>query len=446
MSTLQSDVSKAFKAAALSQDDLLLLACSGGKDSMVLLHILLELGYRPAVAHVNFQLRGADSEADECFVGDFCAEKGLSFYSTRFQTEVEADEHKESIQMAARRLRYAWLFSLMDELGTKRLLTAHHERDQAETMLLNLMRGTGPQGLQGMLVDDGRLMRPMLRSSYEEIDRLAKAQEIQFREDRSNASTKYKRNFIRHTLLTPWEEAYPGTVRQFSRSSEIMEEVNEFLQTQFEEVAKKYVQIIKGETQISFSIKEHLSARLLLRHILKSFEMEDQAAFILETVGRPGAIFSSPSHVLLADRDWWLVKAKEGKVKKAKQLIPLLAERETSRSFHFGDYRFELSTIIQQGIWPGNSSSILLKKSLLEEGCYFRVWQEGDRMQPFGMKGKKKLSDVFIDAKIDLFQKANWPLFCDAKGEILWVAGIRSAEGLRIDSLDQADFDLTLLP
>jgi len=209
MNALHSNVSAVLQEASLQQGDLLILACSGGKDSMVLAHVLVDLGYRPTVAHVNFKLRGADSEADEAFVRDFCAEKELPFYSTQFQTESEASQHKESIQMAARRLRYAWLFSLMDELGAKRLITAHHERDQAETMLLNLMRGTGPQGLQGMLVDDGRLMRPMLRSSYEEIDRLAKSKEMKFREDKSNPCIKYKRNFIRHTLLTPWEEAYP---------------------------------------------------------------------------------------------------------------------------------------------------------------------------------------------------------------------------------------------
>lgn len=435
----------ALQEASLQKEDLLILACSGGKDSMVLLHVLLDLGFLPAVAHVNFKLRGADSEADEAFVRDFCAEKNLPFYSTQFQTESEASQNKESIQMAARRLRYAWLFSLMDELGARRLITAHHERDQAETMLLNLMRGTGPQGLQGMLEDDGRLMRPMLRSAYEDIDNLATSQQIAFREDRSNASVKYKRNFIRHTLLTPWEEAYPGTVRQFSRSSEIMQEVNVFLNQQFEEVIKDFVSIDESEICISFSIKTHPSARLLMRHILKPFDLEDQAPFVLEAIGRPGAIFKSPSHLLLADRDYWLVKSREeinqfGSI----ELLPL-DSWEMSRRFNFGTFEFELSRLSDE-TWPSNSERILLSQNIINQGCYFRQWQEGDRMQPFGMKGQKKLSDLFIDAKVDVFQKTQWPVLCQAEGTILWVAGIRSSELLRLEKIEQAKFSLTLNP
>jgi len=412
---------------------------------MVLAHVLVDLGYRPTMAHVNFQLRGADSEADEAFVRDFCAEKELPFYSTQFQTESEASQHKESIQMAARRLRYAWLFSLMDELGAKRLLTAHHERDQAETLLLNLMRGTGPQGLQGMLVDDGRLMRPMLRSSYEEIDRLAMQESITFREDKSNASIKYKRNFIRHTLLTPWEDAYPGTVRQFSRSSEIMQEVNVFLNHQFEQVVKEYVLEESSEIRINFSIKTHPSARLLMRYILKPFALEDQAPFVLETEGRPGAIFKSATHLLLADRDYWLIKIRDEPKGASNLELPLLAHDEESKQFVFGEFEFELS--LHSGKkWPSNANTILLTQDTIDAGCYFRHWQEGDRMQPFGMSGKKKLSDLFIDAKVDLFQKEKWPILCDIDGNILWVTGIRSGEGLRLEKLEQAKYSLTYHP
>lgn len=445
MSTLHTEVSNALEGASLQKNDAFILACSGGKDSMVLLHVLLELGYKPIVAHVNFQLRGEDSRMDEAFVGDFCAENNLEFHSTQFQTESEATENKESIQMAARRLRYAWLFSLLEELNAQRLLTAHHERDQAETLLLNLMRGTGPQGLQGMVVDDGRLMRPMLRCAYEEIAQYANAKPVAFREDRSNASVKYKRNFIRHTLLSPWEEAYPGTVRQFSRSSEIMQEVNVFLQDQFNQVQQEFVQEKGEETHISFSIKTHTSARLLMRHILKPFALEDQAAFVLETEGRPGAIFKSPSHVLLADRTAWIVRQREPSNKSAEQFTLQIEEDKNSRSFSFGSFDFELKRESPQS-WPSNANTILLANHFIDEGCYFRLWQEGDRMQPFGMKGQKKLSDLFIDAKIDRFQKGQWPILCAANGTILWVPGIRSAEQLRLNKLADAAFALEVHP
>ncbi len=465
MVILQKHIHEVMQARDLQEHDPLLVACSGGKDSMVLLHVLLALHYRPAVAHVNFQLRGKDSEGDESFVRDFCAEKKLALFSTRFDTQKEAEKEGESIQMAARRLRYSWLFLLMEEHGFKRVLTAHHERDQAETLLLNLMRGTGPLGLQGMVVDDGRLFRPMLRMEYPSIAEYAENFQIPFREDVSNAETKYKRNFIRHFLLKPWEQRYPGTIRQISKSSEWMEEANAFMLAQLDKEVQPFVQHQKNTLHIDYGIADHPSANLLMRHILKAYGLAEQASFILQEHSRPGAIFSSKTHELLADRGSWIIRTMDHRPLtmdhgQGELVVPVchpeqaneLSDFEESssrvegpgRTISIGSYNFILRSTLPGEPLPKTNNAILLSDELLQSGLYFRHWQEGDKMKPFGMKGNKKLSDILVDAGIDRFTKASIPVLCDKKGNILWLAGVRSSELLRLKDVSEAAWVLEI--
>ncbi|HCS20417.1 MAG TPA: tRNA lysidine(34) synthetase TilS, partial [Bacteroidetes bacterium] len=403
------------------------------------------LNYRPAVAHVNFQLRGKDSEGDETFVRDFCAEKSLRFFSTRFDTQKEAEKEGESIQMAARRLRYSWLFALMDEHGFKRVITAHHDRDQAETLLLNLMRGTGPLGLQGMVVDDGRLFRPMLRMEYPSIVKYAKQFQVAHREDISNAETKYKRNFIRHFLVKPWEERYPGTIRQISKSSEWMEEANAFMFAQLDKEARPFIHRKKDRVFIDYQLANHPSANLLMRHILKEYGLAEQAAFILPEHSRPGAIFSSKTHALLADREHWIIRRSRRSTVDGQQstvngkiILTPITHNQEPESISVGSYGFLLRPTRSGEPIPKDNTAILLSNELLQSGLYFRHWQEGDKMKPFGMKGNKKLSDILIDAGIDRFTKASIPVLCDKKGNILWLAGVRSSELLRLKEVSDA--------
>lgn len=441
MHFLETEVQQGLKRAGLNSDSPILLACSGGRDSMVLLHLLLSLGYAPAVAHVNFKLRGADSEGDAEHVRQFCAEKNLVFHYKTFDTLEEADAHKESIQMAARRLRYAWLFQLVDECGYHRLLTAHHDRDQAETLLLNLMRGTGPKGMQGMKEDDGRLLRPMLHLPYEEVERYAEKGGIVFREDKSNAQTKYRRNFIRHELMKPWEEAFPGTIRQINRSSEIMLEVNEFLHHQMDALCSAYVKEVNGRLQIDYAIRKESFVRLLMRHLLNPYHLQDQVPFILESVSRPGAMFSSESHVLLADREFWILESRDKRKVNAssENLKALFGEKMT---MEWNGFQFKL---VREGKGKNQGNhSIRINPGALNQ-LFLRTWKQGDVMQPFGMKGKKKLSDLLIDAGINRLDKEKIPVLTNEKGDILWLAGIRSSELLRLEE-GQEFVELVLFP
>ncbi|MBI1221625.1 MAG: tRNA lysidine(34) synthetase TilS [Bacteroidetes bacterium] len=429
MHHLEIHVRQALERAGLYPEQSLLLACSGGKDSMVLLNVLLSLGYKPSVAHVNFCLRGEDSDADAQHVLHYCAEKNLEFYYQEFDTEAEADSHKESIQMAARRLRYQWLFGLMEEKGFVRVLTAHHERDQAETLLLNLMRGSGPKGLQGMLEDDGRLLRPMLRESYDEVSNYARQEGIRFREDRSNAEIKYRRNFIRHTLLAPWEERFPGTVHQMNRSAEIMAEVNGFLKQQMDTICLGYVSQKGLQMQIEYSLRQEPFARLLMRHLLTPFGLQDQVPFILDGESRPGAMFSSETHRLLADRAFWILEAKDLAARREENsLVSLKTLFNGKNEAEWNGFQFSWTEVQDKNY--GNDAIRLNPGQL--DGLYFRTWREGDKMHPFGMKGKKKLSDLLIDAGINRLDKEKIPVLCNEKGEILWLVGVRSSELLRL--------------
>lgn len=407
----------------------LLLACSGGMDSMSLCHLLLDLGYQPALAHVNFKLRGEESDGDQQFVQDFCENHGLKFFTTSFQTEEESRKQGVSIQMAARRLRYEWLFDLKELHGFHRILTAHHDRDQAETVLLNLMRGTGAKGLSGMKVDDGRLLRPLLHLSYPLLADYAKTRKLVYREDSSNASVKYKRNFIRHVLLAPWEEEFPGTIRQINRTTDIMQEVNGFLDEQLKQEVAAFISE-DGNTHISFAIRNHPYARLLMRYLLHEAGMSDQAPFVLDSFGRVGALFRSADYELLTDRDHWVLRKNEHRVTTGIKEYKIPMEEQ---DFAFGKNHFQLRRAQAGETFPKHPNSVWISETLLLSGLVLRNWMSGDKMIPFGMKGKKKLSDLFVDEKINRFDKHELPVLVNAEGEVLWVCGIRGSERLRVD-------------
>ncbi|MDX5320340.1 MAG: tRNA lysidine(34) synthetase TilS [Bacteroidota bacterium] len=428
MNRLQQLVQEALNQRGFQPETRFLLACSGGRDSMTLLHVLLALGYRPAVAHANFKLRGTESEADAALVRETCAEKGLPFYYREFDTQKESEASGESIQMVARRLRYEWLFEITESDAFERVITAHHDRDQAETLLLNLMRGTGPKGMQAMVEDDGRLLRPFLRAEYSEVFRYAEKEGVIFREDRSNQETKYKRNFLRHEVLGPWEEHYPGTIRQINRSTEILSEINQYLNDKMDQDLTAYVKQHKQEWWIDFSLAFAPFARILMRHFLTPFGMADQAPFVLETHSRPGAMFHSGAYTLLADRKAWIIRKQSNAVKNQVPLAPFIESISRNSSFKVGDYSFRFLTHE-----PKDKGNFTIRIDLQKaKNWYFRTWEEGDKMQPFGMKGKKKLSDLLIDAGVNRLDKSHIPVLCDEKGEILWLAGIRSSEKLRL--------------
>ncbi len=395
------------------------------------MHALLEAKIDFQVAHANFQLRGEESEKDQETLEEACKSLGLNFVCKRFDTLGAVTEHKESIQMAARRLRYDWLEKLLLETGAARIITAHHQRDQAETILLNLMRGTGVQGLQGMLPDNGMVWRPLLHMEYRDILEEADARGMIFREDASNADVKYKRNFIRHVLLEPWEERYPGTQRQLARSAELVKESNTFLQEQLEKELAGYCSSEDaGKMKIDLSLSQHPHARILMRHVLAPFGLQNDVPFILEKVSGPGALFASSTHRLLVDRDHYLIEPLQEKVLNKLKLAPGEAVKLGSYSVSLGT-----KTNVDQVIPDGLSVWIPVEMTL---PLMLRSWQQGDKMQPFGMKGSKLLSDLFTDAKWSVFQKEKTLVITDHNGQIIAVPELRNAEALRVESGQQA--------
>ncbi len=436
MPSLQYYLETAYSEAELQKDDDVILACSGGRDSMVLFDVLHREGYTFRVAHANFQLRGEASDADEYFVAARCQALGIPFHSKRFSTQNEANTHHESIQMAARRLRYDWLFELAEKEGCKRILTAHHGRDQAETLLLNLMRGSGPVGLQAMVPDNGLVLRPLLYCAYEQVEVYAQREKVLFREDASNQEQKYRRNFLRHSILKIWEERYPGTIDQLVHSTQLMQESNAFLKLQLQQISEQYLVFQEAECKIDYALFSNPDAHLLMRHILEPFGLKDQSSFILKERARPGAVFSSSTHVLVADRTHWVIReAKESL--ESKRIQP-------GEELKWGDYHFRFRKYDpSEGILSAEKA-IVLSKDWNAGYLLVRTWEEGDKMHCFGMKGQKKLSDILIDAKLDRLAKSRIPVVCSPDGTILWLAGLRSAEELRLDKLSDAEWILEL--
>lgn len=392
---------------------------------MVLLDVMLKAGMKPKVAHANFQLRDGESDDDEKFVEAYCKKNKLSFVARRFFTQSFASESKQSIQMAARELRYAWLRELMLHEGAKAVITAHHASDQAETVLLNLMRGTGIKGFQGMRVLREGIFRPLLKADQEEIIRHAGNFRVAYREDSSNESTKYKRNFIRHEILKTWEATYPGTLHQVLRSSDLMSEWNDYVDEKMVTDLAEFWEKKDFPQRMKLDIVKHRFARLLIRSWLMPYEMADQASFILEASERPGAVFSGPAHELLVDRDVLILREKGKQPLEERWMEPM-------QMIEFGSWHFHWKR--EEEVHPKTMDvmELRLDPERMQWPLLIRQMKTGDKMQPFGMKGKKLLSDLFTDAKIDRFEKENWPVLCMGE-EIIWVPGLRSSERLRMD-------------
>ena len=408
-----------WESAGIPPDFPVILACSGGKDSMVLLDVLVQAGKKPLVAHANFGLRGEESDADEAFVMEQAGLRGLRGISTRFFTRSFAQEQGLSIQMAARELRYAWLQELAKQEGAVAILTAHHALDQAETVLLNLMRGSGIRGMKGMEVLSRGIFRPLLKCEPDEIRRHAGNYRVPWREDASNRSTSYKRNFLRHYVLAPWEERYPGTVRQILRSSELLGEWNVYLEHKLAEDLA-FFRHNENPNSLSLSISEHPQARILLRSWLEDFGMADQAPFVLEAATRPGALFSSKEYELLIDRHWMMVRKRQQKENECLWLEPM-------QNLRMGTWSFTWTGIED---FPGkvsNPFTLLIDPEQVRWPLSLRHSRTGDRIHPFGMNGSKLLSDLFIDAHIDRFEKESWPVLC-MDDQVIWVPGLRSSE------------------
>lgn len=410
--------------ALFNANDRLLLAVSGGKDSILMAHLFQRSSYAFGIAHCNFQLRGSDADEDAAFVEAVAKSMGVPFYSVSFNTKDEAKRRQVSIQMAARDLRYAWLETVRVKENYDYIATAHHQTDSVETVLINLVRGTGIVGLQGILPKRDRIVRPLLAFSAAEVEALVREQNYCYREDQSNKERKYTRNKIRIEVLPVLREINPSLEATFSASSKRFSLLAAFLNSEIERLRDKLF-IMKEPDVFHILVKDmepYIHNLAVLFELFHPFSFSEAIlSDLVESIRRPtstGRYFYSPSHQMLIDRGKIVLRSiVEGS--NEVQFINSMPIEFTWAEQHFrASFSEDVSIMDDENIAKIDAEGVSLPIRV-------RTWCAGDRFTPLGMKGQKKLSDFLIDQKIASDEKENIAIFVDSNEEILWVAPYR---------------------
>ncbi|WP_232336506.1 tRNA lysidine(34) synthetase TilS [Mucilaginibacter aquatilis] len=400
----------------------ILAAVSGGMDSVLLVHMLKQAGFMFAIAHCNFQLRGGEADADQQFCRQLALNLGVQFHTVNFDTQAYANSQKLSIQMAARELRYQWFEQVRQQFGYDAIALAHHQNDTIETILLNLTRGTGIAGLHGILPRNNYLVRPMLFLNRAEIAALVEQNKLHYVEDSSNASTKYARNKIRHEVVPKLLELNPGLEQTFERNVAYFRELEQLLIQQVESFKKQHCKLNGADTHISIdAVKQLFPQKLLLSALLKDYNFNDTAVdnIISSLDKHSGRIFESTSHFVILNRNELIISPQ----KKVGHDLVSIHEEDHEVSYNTSTVKITYDTY--QTPFPSSKTITLTDAGLLVYPLTLRHWHEGDYFYPLGMKGRKKLSDFFINQKVPLHQKQSIPVLINGNGELIWIAGYR---------------------
>ncbi|MDO5968682.1 tRNA lysidine(34) synthetase TilS [Flavivirga aquimarina] len=406
----------------------LLLAISGGLDSVALTHLCHQLNLNIALAHCNFNLRGQESDADEDFVLQLAEDLDLEVFIENFDTENYANKNKLSTQMAARELRYNWFETLAAQLQFDYILTAHHADDNLETFLINLSRGTGLDGLKGIPEVNDNIVRPLLPFSRDVIETYAKDNHLKWREDSSNASTKYLRNKLRHDVVPVLKEINPQLLQNFQNTLSHLNDTVDLVKESVEALLKR-AKTIKNN-QVTYKISEFKKVNNSKAYLFEAFKAYgftewNDVTNLLDA--QSGKQILSSTHRLIKDREFLLLTELKPDVILSESDVFFISDKEEKKSISLGVLHFEKGDDVLQKI----SKAIYVDKDLLEFPLTVRKWQEGDYFYPFGMTGKKKLSKYFKDEKLSLLDKENTWLLC-SKGNIVWIINRRADNRFRV--------------
>ncbi|GAA4272648.1 tRNA lysidine(34) synthetase TilS [Aquimarina gracilis] len=404
----------------------ILIACSGGLDSIVLTELcdLLKLDF--GIAHCNFGLRGDESDEDEKFVKSIAESVGALFLKTHFETEKYAKDHQLSIQMAARELRYNWFKDLAIEFQYDYVLTAHHSDDNLETFLINLSRGTGLEGLTGIPEVNEIFVRPLLPFSREEILNFANKQKLKWREDSSNKSTKYLRNKIRHDVIPELKGITPQFLNNFNTTLEYLQQSSQFIKSQLFRLKKDLFEPSEIDiVKISITkLREYGNPRICLYFLLKDYGFKAWNDVEQIVTAQSGKQVFSETHRLVKDREYLLLSPIVEEISDRNYKIP---EEESMIMIPSGTLKFK--EVAEIG--PTDFKTIFVDKEKLKYPLIVRKWKEGDYFYPLGMTGKKKLSKFFKDEKLSLLAKERVWLLCSGK-EIIWIINYRADNRFKI--------------
>lgn len=405
----------------LTEGEMVIVALSGGADSVALLDLLQRAGYKLIAAHCNFHLRAAESDRDQLFVEQLCCTLQVPIEVIHFQTNDYAKEHGISIEMAARELRYKWFNELCNKYQCRSVATGHHQNDQAETLMLNLMRGTGLRGLRGMKPRNGNIVRPLLFSTRQDICNYLTLRHLNHVEDSSNSNTDIQRNAIRGQL----NRLTQAQIHHIANTAALMDE--------YTMIIDNYINLVKNEITENnkIDIRKLLSLpapKTILYELIKDYGFTQCEDIYNSLTTQAGKCFYSSSHILLRDRDYLLIYRKSTPC----QNKSTIARRDISNNK--GD------------TFPSaNELRIWVDADKLTDELIVRPWRNGDWFMPLGMNKRKKISDFLTDLHIPLIEKKKVEVMCSANN-IIWVIGYRLDNRYKVTERTKQISEIQYLP
>jgi tRNA(Ile)-lysidine synthase len=411
----------------------IIVGLSGGADSVALLHILHQLGYKCVAAHCNFHLRGEESQRDEKCARDFAASLPVPFFKQDFDTERMAREKGISIEMAARDLRYEWFEQLRKDRDAEAVAVAHHQDDSIETLLLNLIRGTGIKGLTGIKPKNGHIIRPFSGVSKKEILQYAAKENLPYITDSSNLQDEYTRNKIRLSLLPLLQSINPSVDSSLLHTMENLNEVAKIYDNCIRESKEKVFNPAKGSIDISV-LKNSPSPESVLFEILKEYGFgRDTIREILQAIeSQPGKEFYSSGYTLIKDRTQFLLTPREQIEEKNVYIL-----NEDDKEIHIPlSIKLIFENIHKNFQVIKDKKTACFDAGKLQFPLQIRKWEKGDKFIPFGMNGFQKLSDFFNNHKFNKIEKEKTWLLCSGT-DIIWIIGHRTDNRYKIGEQTQ---------
>jgi len=398
-----------------------LLTISGGVDSVVLSDVFKKLNLDFELAHCNFKLRGEESDTDQVFVEKWAKQLNIPLHINVCDL---SQNNNENTQIAARNARYEWFFDLQKKHKFDYIVTGHHLDDSLETFFINLMRATGLKGLLG-INDSQNIIRPLNTFTRKEILEYAKKENLKWREDSSNASDKYQRNFIRHHIIPKFLEVQPQFYGNFQKTLQHLQQSQQVVNSWFEEKKQQLIHKQDQSERLSIpKLNQLTAAELFLFHWLSPFGFKDWKAVNQLLQAQSGKEIYSPSHRLTKYGAELILEKKKSATKEKSYIIEKSCQ-EILKPFLLKIKQLDRKSLKDTDFRNASKNEVFMDLDKLSFPLSIRKWQAGDYFYPFGMKGKKKLSDYFKDEKMTPSEKEKIWLICDAKKNIVWIAGKR---------------------
>lgn len=419
----------------------ILLAVSGGIDSMILCDLFLKSNFKFAIAHCNFHLRGEESNRDERFVREYAQKNNIKIHVKDFDTYSYMKEKGKSMQVSAREMRYSWFNELLKEEGYSYIATGHHIDDSIETFFMNILRGTGIAGLHGILQKVNLVIHPLLFTSRAEIVNYQKENKLEFVEDSSNATTKYTRNKIRHELIPLVKEIAPNFDKIISKEIERFRETEVVFRSVINDAKTELLEIENQTIKISIEkLKSYVPQKIFMYEILSDFGFNEATInsiedALLETSGKQ---FYSETHRLVKDRDYLLIVKN-----KPQNLNQYLIEESQTSVYSPIILHLEVLKDLQYVKILKNKEVAMLDYDKLSFPLILRKWKKGDSFFPYGLKGEKKISEFYKNLKYSILDKENQWLLC-SENDIIWVVGQRIDDRYKITKSTKTIFKIEL--